>query len=165
MKYIYGLNKSGLSLINFLSKTSESFIVWDDDEKKRQKVSSTFNNIVIQHPEDLNLSKIKEAFITPGVSLNDKKILRLRNKKINFYRDLEFYSKLLSNQKVIAITGTNGKSTTTKLIGDLIRSNQHSCFVGGNIGRPLVDFKNINDDSNYHVIELSSFQLESAPSF
>ena len=165
MKYIYGLNKSGLSLINHLSKTNESFIVWDDNEKKRQKISLTFKDIVIKHPEDLNLSKVKEAFITPGISLNDKKILRLRDKKINLYRDLEFYSKLLSNQEVIAITGTNGKSTTTKLIGDVIRSNKLNCFVGGNIGRPLVDFKNINDDSNYHVIELSSFQLESAPSF
>ena len=165
MKYIYGLNKSGLSLINHLSKTSESFIAWDDNEKRRQKISLTFKDIVFKHPEDLNLSKVKEAFITPGISLNDKKILRLRDKKINLYRDLEFYSKLLSNQKVIAITGTNGKSTTTKLIGDVIRSNKLNCFVGGNIGRPLVDFKNINDDSNYHVIELSSFQLESAPSF
>ena len=165
MKYIYGLNKSGLSLIKHLSKTSESFIAWDDNEKKRQKISLTFKDIVFKHPEDLNLLKIKEAFITPGISLNDKKILRLRDKKINLYRDLEFYSKLLSNQKVIAITGTNGKSTTTKLIGDVIRSNKLNCFVGGNIGRPLVDFKNINNDSNYHVIELSSFQLESAPSF
>ena len=165
MKYIYGLNKSGLSLINHLSKTSESFIAWDDNEKKRQKISLTFKDIVFKHPEDLNLSKVKEAFITPGISLNDKKILRLRDKKINLYRDLEFYSKLLSNQEVIAITGTNGKSTTTKLIGDVIKSNKLNCFVGGNIGRPLVDFKNINDDSNYHVIELSSFQLESAPSF
>ena len=165
MKYIYGLNKSGLSLIKHLSKTSESFIAWDDNEKKRQKISLTFKDIVFKHPEDLNLSKVKEAFITPGISLNDKKILRLRDKKINLYRDLEFYSKLLSNQEVIAITGTNGKSTTTKLIGDVIKSNKINCFVGGNIGRPLVDFKNINDDSNYHVIELSSFQLESAPSF
>ena len=165
MKYIYGLNKSGLSLINHLSKTSESFIAWDDNEKRRQKISLTFKDIVFKHPEDLNLSKVKEAFITPGISLNDKKILRLRDKKINLYRDLEFYSKLLSNQKVVAITGTNGKSTTTKLIGDVIKSNKLNCFVGGNIGRPLVDFKNINDDSNYHVIELSSFQLESAPSF
>ena len=165
MKYIYGLNKSGLSLINHLSKTSESFIAWDDNEKRRQKISLTFKDIVFKHPEDLNLSKVKEAFITPGISLNDKKILRLRDKKINLYRDLEFYSKLLSNQEVIAITGTNGKSTTTKLIGDVIKSNKLNCFVGGNIGRPLVDFKNINDDSNYHVIELSSFQLESAPSF
>ena len=45
------------------------------------------------------------------------------------YRDLELYSKLLTNQKIIAITGTNGKSTTTKLIGDVIQSNEKNCFV------------------------------------
>ena len=165
MKYIYGLNKSGLSLINHLSRTNESFIAWDDSEKKRQKISLVYKNIIFQNPKDLNLSKVKEAFISPGISLSNKKILRLRDKKISIYRDLEFYSKLLSTQKVIAITGTNGKSTTTKLIGDIIKLNKHNCFVGGNIGRPLVDFKNLDDKSDYHVIELSSFQLESSPSF
>ena len=54
---------------NHLSKTSESFIAWDDNEKRRQKISLTFKDIVFKHPEDLNLSKVKEAFITPGISL------------------------------------------------------------------------------------------------
>ena len=48
MKYIYGLNKSGLSLIKYLSMTSKSFIAWDDNEKKRQKISLTFKDIVIR---------------------------------------------------------------------------------------------------------------------
>ena len=68
--------------------------------------------------------------------MNDKNLNLLHKNKINLYRDLELYSKLLSNQKIIAVTGTNGKSTTTKLVGDIIRSNNHRCFVGGNIGRP-----------------------------
>ena len=78
---------------------------------------------------------------------------------------LELYSRLINNQKIIAVTGTNGKSTTVKLIGDMINSNGLDCFVGGNLGVPLIDFVNNNILSNFHVIELSSFQLEAAPSF
>jgi len=165
MKYIYGLNKSGLSLINYFNRNNLPFVVWDDDQKKRKKISSIYNKIIFKHPKDLDFSKLQEAYITPGVDLDDKNLVLLKKNNINMYRDLELYSKLLTNQKIIAITGTNGKSTTTKLIGDVIQSNDKNCFVGGNIGKPLVDFKNFNDHSNYHVIELSSFQLESAPSF
>jgi len=165
MKYIYGLNKSGLSLINYFYKNKEVFVVWDDDKEKRDSISSNNEKIIFKEPKNLDFLKIEEAYITPGINFNNKNLDLLHKNRITLYRDLELYSKLLTNQKIIAITGTNGKSTTTKLIGDIIRSNNHNCFVGGNIGRPLIDFKNVKDKSNYHVIELSSFQLESAPSF
>jgi len=165
MKYIYGLNRSGLSVIKYLLSIKENFFAWDDNKKTRQNIASIYKDINFKSPSELDFSKIKEAFITPGISFNDKKLLKLRNNNIIFYRDLELYSRLISNQKIIAITGTNGKSTTTKLVGDVIKSNNHDCYVGGNIGKPLVDFFNIKDSSNYHVIELSSFQLESASSF
>ena len=165
MKYIYGLNKSGLSLINYFDKKKEVFAVWDDDKEKRDSISSNNKKVIFKEPKNLDFLKIEEAYITPGINFNNKNLDLFHKNKITLYRDLELYSKLLSNQKIIAVTGTNGKSTTTKLIGDIIRSNNHNCFVGGNIGKPLIDFKNLQDESNYHVIELSSFQLESAPSF
>ena len=165
MKYIYGLNKSGLSLINYFYKNKEVFVVWDDDKEKRDSISSNNEKIIFKEPKNLDFLKIEEAYITPGINFNNKNLDLFHKNKIALYRDLELYSKLLSNQKIIAITGTNGKSTSTKLIGDIIRSNNCNCFVGGNIGKPLIDFKNLKDESNYHVIELSSFQLEAAPSF
>ena len=165
MKYIYGLNKSGLSLINYFENNKEVFAVWDDDEEKRNSISLNNKKIIFKEPNKLDFSKIEDVYITPGINFNNKNLDLLHKNKITLYRDLELYSKLLSNQKIIAVTGTNGKSTTTKLIGDIIKSNGHNCFLGGNIGKPLIDFKNFQDNSNYHVIELSSFQLESAPSF
>ena len=165
MKYIYGLNKSGLSIIDYFNSIEEPFIAWDDDEKKRKNVSQIYKKIILKHPKDLNFSKIQEAYITPGIDLNHNNLTELHNHKVVLYRDLELYSKLITNQKIIAITGTNGKSTTTKLISDLIQLCKKNCFMGGNIGKPLIDFKNQRNNSNYHVIELSSFQLESAPSF
>ena len=59
-----------------------------------------------------------------------------------------------------SITGTNGKSTTTKLIGDILKKNNKNTFVGGNIGEPLCEAYLKNTNYKYHVIELSSFQLE-----
>ena len=165
MKYIYGLNKSGISIINYFIKKKMQFVVWDDSIVKRKIISSKFKKILFKKPENLNNLDIEEAYITPGLDMRGNKLKFLKKYKIKMYRDLELYSKIISKQKVIAVTGTNGKSTTTKLIGHLIKSNKKNCFVGGNIGNPLVDFYNSKNKSKYHVIELSSFQLESAPTF
>ena len=75
------------------------------------------------------------------------------------FRDLELYSKLIEDEKIIAVTGTNGKSTTVKLISEMIKNNNDKCFVGGNYGIPLMEFVKQKIKSNYHVIELSSYQL------
>jgi len=165
MKYIYGLNRSGLSIIKYLDFIKEDYICWDDDINIRSKVLKLNNGIKLKNPDSLNLDNIKEAYITPGISLYSKKVLPLHENKIKLFRDLELYSKQINDQKIIAITGTNGKSTTTKLIGEIIKSNNIKCFVGGNIGLPLMEYKNLNNSAPYHVIELSSFQLESAPHF
>ena len=121
MEYIYGLNKSGLSLVNYFINNNFPFAVWDDDQKKRKKIFSIYDKINFIRPQNLNFSSVKEAFITPGIDFNNKNLVLLKKNKIKLYRDLELYSKLITNQIIIAITGTNGKSTTTKLIGDLIK--------------------------------------------
>ena len=78
MKYIYGLNKSGLSVINYFNRNNLPFVVWDDDQKKRKNISSIYNKIIFKHPKDLDFSKLQEAYITPGVDLNDKNLVLLK---------------------------------------------------------------------------------------
>ena len=165
MKYIYGLNKSGQSIIKFLNRIKEPYCCWDEDIKIRRKLIRENSSINLVEPDSLNFKLIKESFVTPGVSLSDKKIEKLRYNNISLYRDLELYSRIVKNKKIIAITGTNGKSTTAKLISDLLNRNQVSNFLGGNIGIPLLDFIHNSKKIKYHVIELSSFQLESVDSF
>jgi len=165
MKYIYGLNKSGISLITFLKNIEEKFICWDDEIKIREKLIQSIKKINFMDLKNIDLKFIDEVFLTPGISLNNKKMNILKKNGIEVFRDLEFYSRLITNEKIIAVTGTNGKSTTTKLIGDILKLNKIKNFVGGNIGVPLLEFKNLNIKAPFHVIELSSFQLESAPSF
>lgn len=161
MKYIYGLGKSGKSIIDYLLKVGENFYCWDTNLQIRENLIKFNKNLILKEPKDLDLKNISESFISPGISLNDKKISILKENKIKLFRDLELYARLSKNINTIAITGTNGKSTTTKLISDILTKSKIKNFLGGNIGIPLIDFTKFNKDVNYHVIELSSFQLES----
>ena len=165
MKYIYGLNKSGQSILNYLNLIKENYYCWDIDEKTRNKLMKLDRNINLVKPEDIDLKLIDELFITPGVSLNNDNLSFFNHNSIKFYRDLELYSRISEDKKIIAITGTNGKSTTTKLISDVLKKGKIKNFKGGNIGTPLLDFTKKNNEIEHHVIELSSFQLESFSEF
>ena len=165
MKYIYGLNKSGQSIINYLNKIEENYCCWDDNIEIRKQLIKDNNNINLVKPDDLDHNLIKESFVSPGISLNEQKIKILKKKNISLYRDLELYSRIAKDKKIIAITGTNGKSTTTKLISEILSKNNIANFLGGNIGIPLLDFFLYDKEVEHHVIELSSFQLESTSSF
>lgn len=165
MKYIYGLNISGQSIIEYFFTNHILFFAWDDDEQRRKEVENKYQEIRFAHPQDLDWSIISEAYISPGIDLNIKSLSKSRYFKTLLYRDLELYSQITDNKKIIAVTGTNGKSTTVKLIGELLKSNGLDTYVGGNFGPPLMNVYNKKIIYNYHVIELSSYQLEAAPSF
>ena len=165
MKYIYGLNISGQSIIEYFFTNHILFFAWDDDEQRRKEVEKKYQEIKFVHPEDIDWSKISEAFVSPGIDLNIKSLKKSRHFKTSLYRDLELYSQITNNKKIIAVTGTNGKSTTVKLIGEMLKSNGIDSYVGGNFGPPLMNVYNKKIISSYHVVELSSYQLEAAPSF
>jgi len=165
MKYIYGLSVSGQSIIKYFFTNKVFFIAWDDDEKIRKKVKKIYNDIKFVHPNDLDWSKVTEAFVSPGIDLKIKSLSKSKKFKTPLYRDLELYSQITTNKNIIAVTGTNGKSTSIKLISDMLKSNGLDYYIGGNFGPPLMDVYNNKNISNYHLVELSSFQLEAAPSF
>ena len=165
MKYIYGLGRSGQSIINYLDLINEKYFCWDDNNEVRKYLSNKNPKINLFDPSDIDINLINEIYISPGISLKDKKFNLFYKKNIKLFRDLEFYSQVSKNKKIIAITGTNGKSTTTKLISDVLKKNNIENFLGGNIGTPLLDYIKIKNNIDYHVVELSSFQLESVVSF
>ena len=165
MKYIYGLNKSGQSIINYLNLIKEIYYCWDNNKIIRNKLIKLDRNINLVKPENINLKLIDELFITPGVSLSNNNLNFFKQNGIKFYRDLELYSRITNDKKIIAITGTNGKSTTTKLISDILTKSKVKNFKGGNIGIPLLDFTKNNNEIEHHVIELSSYQLEAFDAF
>ena len=165
MKYIYGLNISGQSIIEYFFKNKILFFAWDDNKQKRIEIKNKYKNIIFVNPEKLDWTEISEAFISPGISFNKEPLKKSRNFNTSLFRDLELYSQITNNKKIIAVTGTNGKSTTVKLISEMLKSNGLDSYIGGNFGPPLLNVHNKKIKSNYHIIELSSYQLEAAPSF
>ena len=157
MILVYGLKKSGISITKLFKKKKIDFKIWDDSSEVRKNLKKNhyIKNLFIDSVSK-NLNNYDEIFVSPGISLSDKKF----KYKSNLKRDLNLYLSHIKKEKIIAITGTNGKSTTTKLIGDLLIENKIKTFIGGNIGKPLCDSLISKKNYDYHVVELSSFQLE-----
>ena len=146
---VYGLGLSGISTVNFFKKKNiKNFKVWDDKQKnlfksfRAKDLKQTINNVDF-------------VVLAPGISLNKNKILsKFKNKIIT---DIDLFFLINKNCKTIVVTGTNGKSTTCKLIEHLLKKNNFKCRLGGNIGTPILNLKNLNN--GYVIIEASSFQL------
>ena len=147
---VYGLGSSGRSVIKFFKKNNfKNFKVWDDKEKKLLK---NYRAISLKK----TLKQVNYIVLSPGVSLIKNRILNKFKKKIITDIDLFF----LTNKKFksIVVTGTNGKSTTCKLLAHILEKSKFKSLLGGNIGKPVLDLKGIKKDS-YVIIEASSFQL------
>ena len=146
---VYGLGLSGLSVIKFFKKNKfENFEIWDDNKKNVLKKKRSTNLIS-------TLRKVDYIVLSPGISLlNNKKLIKYKNKIIT---DIDLFYLANRKSKTIVITGTNGKSTTCKLIAHLFKKNNFKYSLGGNIGNPILDIK--KPKNKYIIIEASSFQL------
>lgn len=110
------------------------------------------------------LSRAGQILVSPGISQNLGVLQQLRALRIPVLGELAVAAPLLK-KPVVAITGTNGKTTVTALIGELLQRAGKKVFVGGNIGTSLFDYLMSPEDVDVLVLELSSFQLEAAGSF
>ena len=146
---VYGLGLSGQSVVKYFKKNEfNNFKVWDDNQKNLFKKYQTLNL-------KKTLSKVDYIILTPGISLLKNKKLNKFKKKIITDIDLLYLSK--NNFKSIVVTGTNGKSTTCKLLAHLLKKNKIKYSLGGNIGNPVLDLKIFKN--TFVIIEASSFQL------
>ena len=146
---IYGLGLSGQSVVRFfLKKKINNFRVWDDREKKLFKNSRTKNL-------KKSLDEVNYIVLSPGISLKkNKKFIKYKKKIIT---DIDLFYLINKKAKSIVVTGTNGKSTTCKLLFHLLKKNKFNPALGGNIGTPILNLKNFK--TNFVIIEASSFQL------
>jgi len=142
---IYGLGKSGLSVLKFLKKNNE--ITTHDDQIKA-------------HNKKITKIKFDYIIISPGIDINKCDLSKfLKNNLKKIYTDLDiFYSHYKENNK-ITITGTNGKSTTAKILYDVLRDQKEDVRLVGNIGNPILLEKKVTNRTIF-VIEASSYQLE-----
>ena len=149
---VYGLGSSGQSVVRFFKKKNiKNYKVWDDKDKKllKSKRAKKLNNVI---------SKVNYIVLSPGISLkNSKNKDQLKKFKEKIITDIDLFYLTNKKFKSIVVTGTNGKSTTCKLITHLLKKNKYKVLVGGNIGKPILDLK--LKKNSYVVIEASSFQL------
>ena len=150
---VYGLGLTGKSVINFFNKNNfKNYQVWDDKDKYLFKKRRT-NNLTNA------LKKVDFIILSPGVSLkkskNKKKLKKYKNKIIT---DIDLFYLFKKNFRSIVVTGTNGKSTTCKIINHILKKNKIKSFVGGNIGKPILNLS-LKKKDIWLIIEASSFQL------
>ena len=149
---VYGLGSTGKSVINFFIKNKiKNYFVWDDYNK---------NSYLNRRPHNLakTLKEVSYIVLSPGVSLkiskHKKKLQKFKNKIIT---DLDLIYLLRKDFKTIVVTGTNGKSTTCKIIYHVLKKNKFNVLLGGNFGTPVLQLS--PKKTNFLIIEASSYQL------
>ena len=153
---IYGLGKSGLASYSFLKNNNEVY-VYDD-----YKINSKLDEIKKRQIKykKINYYEFDIIIISPGIDIDNCKISKFLSKNKNkIITDLDVFYKYNPNNICITITGTNGKSTTCKILNDVLRDQKFDSRLAGNIGNPILNEKKINK-STIFVIEASSYQLE-----
>ena len=152
---VYGIGETGKSIIRFFKKRKIYHIdAWDDNFKVRKK-----NNIKISKKFFIQKLKIADfIFVSPGINIiNEFGFQFYKRIKHKIYTDIDLFYLSKSNFKSIVVTGTNGKSTTCKIIDHVLRYNKFKTVLCGNIGQPILN-KKIKKDTIV-IIEASSFQL------
>jgi UDP-N-acetylmuramoylalanine--D-glutamate ligase len=158
---IVGLGETGLSYARFLAARGEDFVVADDNPCEANVVAldrispgAIIGNISVDC-----LLQADEIFISPGVPLGHEAVSMARASGKILHGDIQLFGEL-ATAPIIGITGTNGKSTVSSFVFELIRDQGKNVSLAGNIGTPCLDVLAV--DVDFHVLEISSYQLELA---
>jgi UDP-N-acetylmuramoylalanine--D-glutamate ligase len=166
---VFGLGKSGLLAAGALIKGGAAVVVFDDDEKSAAAAKSA--GLDVRNLRELDWAGIAALVLAPGVPLTHPtphwSVNLARKAEVEIIGDIELFCRERAKSgpacPLIAITGTNGKSTTTALIAHLLRSAGRDAQIGGNIGVPVLALEPFAPERNY-VLEVSSYQVDLAPS-
>ncbi|MBD3169163.1 MAG: UDP-N-acetylmuramoyl-L-alanine--D-glutamate ligase [candidate division Zixibacteria bacterium] len=165
---IIGMARSGVALAELLAKNDSSVLVsemksGDEPEAKR----ADLEKFGVKCELGGHTQKVLDAdfiAISPGVPMDIDILEQARRRGIPIFSEIEVASWFCAGS-IIAITGSNGKTTTTTLLGEILKSCGLKCFVGGNIGIPFASFVSETTPDSYIVLEVSSFQLEGIEQF
>ncbi|HDH87140.1 MAG: UDP-N-acetylmuramoyl-L-alanine--D-glutamate ligase [Deltaproteobacteria bacterium] len=167
---VVGLGESGLAAAKWLVRQGSQVTVSEVRKK------ADFNKDVVA---DLLRSGVKLEFgghriksflesdlivVSPGISLDIRPLSQARDQGVPIIGEIELASRYLKTP-CIAVTGTNGKSTVVNLIGEMLRKGGKRVFIGGNIGCPLTYYIAGEQNADYVILEVSSFQLDTTQTF
>ena len=167
---VFGSGISGIGAVRLLEAVQADVILYDGNEKldkeeikKRLPEHSLCDIVLGDMPQDLP-STLDLAVMSPGVPLDIPPVEALKRAGIPVWGEVELAYRMGAGT-VLAITGTNGKTTTTALLGEIMRAYAKSVFVVGNIGNAYTGAALSMTEESYTVAEISSFQLETTISF
>ncbi|OFZ21894.1 MAG: UDP-N-acetylmuramoylalanine--D-glutamate ligase [Bdellovibrionales bacterium GWB1_55_8] len=161
---IVGFGLSGVAAARYMTKQGAKVTVTDMKQKSELQASvNACADLKLEYELGKHNNKTFHTaeliVVSPGVPLNIKPLEEAREKNIPITGEIELAAGELE-QPLIAITGTNGKTTTTILVGEMFAADAKLAYVGGNIGKPLLDFVNDEHKAEAVIAELSSFQLD-----
>ena len=154
---IYGLGKTGQSAAKIFKGFNSEILCWDDSAKVRKKLKKLNFNI---KKFWLNKYNIKNIVISPGIDIYKCKIKKYLKKNFaKIITDLDLFFELNKKATLISITGTNGKSTTCKIIEKILSTAKYNVKTVGNIGNPIL-YSNNKRKKFTLILEVSSYQLQ-----
>ncbi|MEZ9229758.1 UDP-N-acetylmuramoyl-L-alanine--D-glutamate ligase [Vibrio amylolyticus] len=161
---VVGLGITGLSVVNHLLKMSKSLAIKVIDTRVAPPGADKLPDSISLHKGSWNSHWLLEAdliVVNPGIALATPELQLAKKAGIQIVGDIELFAWQV-DKPVIAITGSNGKSTVTDLTGVVAKAAGLNVGVGGNIGVPALDL--LREDADLYILELSSFQLETTSS-
>ena len=167
---IAGTGKSGVNAGKLLLEKGAEIVFYDDNisldvEKLLAQFEETENiRVVLGEVNDKILAHIDLMVISPGIPIDSEVANKVRDKGIAIWSEIELAYQA-GNGNLAAITGTNGKTTTTSLVGEIFSNYTKDSFTVGNIGIPYTEVALQMDEKSYTVAEVSSFQLETIVDF
>jgi UDP-N-acetylmuramoylalanine--D-glutamate ligase len=160
-RIVVGLGKSGMSLVRFLAQQGVRFAVADTrvNPPELATLQHDYPQVEVRCGElDIEfLCRATELFVSPGLALSTPALQAAAARGVKMSGDIDLFARY-ARAPIVAITGSNAKSTVTTLVGEMARAAGRKVAVGGNLGTPALDL--LADEVELYVMELSSFQLE-----
>ena len=166
---VVGTGISGIGAVNLLNRAGACVILYDSNEKLNKsdiekKLDGSRAQIIIGKLDDDIVENTDLLVISPGVPIDSELVLKFKECNVPVWGEIELAFNF-DKGRVVAITGTNGKTTTTALVGEIVKAYEAQTFVVGNIGNPYTKEVLRTSEKSYTVAEISSFQLEAVHKF
>ncbi len=159
---VVGMARSGIAAAQILNKNGAKVTIYD--QKKKDKLKDLDIDYILGEEPEINKQKYQLVVTSPGVPLTALPLAKAQLEGIPIIGELEL-AYTMCKSPIIGVTGTNGKTTTTALIGEILKKAGLNAKVAGNIGIPLIQEVSNSNENNWLVVEVSSFQLETINKF